>query len=115
MVFRDVLEASGVLTCELSYTQCTSVDCLSCVVEKNGHCCSLLCVSDRTRSATSVTKLLEGLETKGVVSGFVLLPSGGPGRVPPQLRYTETDIYLTVDLEIRNSGRLRRAVPLGIG
>lgn len=39
-----------------------------CVVERKGFYCSLFSVSDRTRSATDVAKLLQGLETKEVVS-----------------------------------------------
>lgn len=39
-----------------------------CVVVKNGHYCSLLEVTDRSRSTTSVTKLLQELEIKRVVS-----------------------------------------------
>lgn len=38
------------------------------VVIKNGHYCSLLEVTDRNRSATSVKKLLQELEMKRVVS-----------------------------------------------
>lgn len=41
---------------------------LFCVVVKNGHYCSLLEVTDRNRSATSVKKLLQELEIKRVVS-----------------------------------------------
>ncbi len=40
---------------------------LVCVVVKNGHCCSLLEVTDRSRSTTSVTRLLQELEIKRVV------------------------------------------------
>ncbi|KAM7401639.1 hypothetical protein PAMP_016936 [Pampus punctatissimus] len=36
-------------------------------VVKNGHCCSLLEVIDRSRSTTSVTRLLQELEVKRVV------------------------------------------------
>ncbi|XP_070849967.1 protein TASOR-like [Chaetodon trifascialis] len=36
-------------------------------VVKNGHCCSLLEVTDKSRSTTNVTKLLQELEIKGVV------------------------------------------------
>ncbi|XP_044066398.1 protein TASOR isoform X2 [Siniperca chuatsi] len=36
-------------------------------VVKNGHCCSLLEVTDRSRSTTSVTRLLQELEIKRVV------------------------------------------------
>lgn len=39
-----------------------------CVVVKNGHYCSLLEVTDRSRSTTSVTRLLQELEIKRVVS-----------------------------------------------
>lgn len=39
-----------------------------CVVEREGFYCSLFCVSDRTRSASDVEKLLQGLETEEVVS-----------------------------------------------
>lgn len=38
-----------------------------CLVVKNGHCCSLLEVIDRSRSTTSVTRLLQELEVKRVV------------------------------------------------
>ncbi|XP_075951683.1 protein TASOR isoform X1 [Anarhichas minor] len=51
-------------------------------VVKSGHCCSLLEVTDRSRSATSVTRLLQELEMKRVVlmtplsdRGFLLLLS----------------------------------------
>ncbi|XP_074493745.1 protein TASOR isoform X2 [Sebastes fasciatus] len=51
-------------------------------VVKNGHCCSLLEVTDRSRSTTSVTRLLQELEMKRVVlvtplpdRGFLLLIS----------------------------------------
>lgn len=43
-----------------------------CVVAKNGHYCSLLEVTDRSRSTTSVTRLLQELEIKRVVSSDVL-------------------------------------------
>lgn len=43
-----------------------------CVVVKNGHYCSLLEVTDRSRSTTSVTRLLQELEIKRVVSSDVL-------------------------------------------
>lgn len=39
-----------------------------CVVFKDGHYCTLLEVTDRSRSTTSVTKLLQELEMKRVVS-----------------------------------------------
>lgn len=47
--------------------QCSIYDLLY-VVEKNGYYCSLLGVSDQSRSATSVAELLQGLETEEVVS-----------------------------------------------
>ncbi|XP_068171229.1 protein TASOR-like [Antennarius striatus] len=51
-------------------------------VVKDGHCCSLLLVTDRNRSSTSVSRLLHELEIKGVVlvtplteGGFLFLLS----------------------------------------
>lgn len=38
-----------------------------CVVVKSGHYCSLLEVVDKSRSTTSITKLLQELEIKRVV------------------------------------------------
>eukprot|EP00066_Takifugu_rubripes_P026953 XP_011616219.1 PREDICTED: protein FAM208A-like isoform X1 [Takifugu rubripes] len=60
-------------------------------VEKNGYYCSLLGVSDRSRSATSVTELLQGLETEDVVlvtelndRGFLFLVSSAQMAPPPE-------------------------------
>lgn len=62
------LEAWALLTlslvpCELLIYANTVV----CVVVTHGYCCSLLEVIDRSRSVTSVTKILQELEIKRVV------------------------------------------------
>ncbi|XP_034065712.1 protein TASOR-like isoform X3 [Gymnodraco acuticeps] len=60
-------------------------------VVNSGHCCSLLEVTDRNRSTTSVTGLLQELETKRVVlvtalsdRGFLLLLSSVQMAMPPE-------------------------------
>ncbi|KAI9526621.1 hypothetical protein NQZ68_038001 [Dissostichus eleginoides] len=60
-------------------------------VVNSGHCCSLLEVTDRNRSTTSVTRLLQELETKRVVlvnalsdRGFLLLLSSVQMATPPE-------------------------------
>lgn len=70
------------------------------VVEKNGHYCSLLGVTDRNRSTTSVTKLLQALEIKRVVSvasfNQLILYA-----VPSQVYYSKLKILLSL-LHFRN-------------
>ncbi|XP_070759390.1 protein TASOR [Enoplosus armatus] len=60
-------------------------------VVKNGHCCTLLEVTDRSRSTTSVTRLLQELEIKRVVlvtplteRGFLFLLSSVQMATPPE-------------------------------